>query len=306
MPSISSRGAGSARGFGFGGGSGGYSPTAYIPISFSSVTTNGPNSNTGSVSTFVTPVSGSYEFQLAGGTGGNPNGVSNSGGGGNIILVRMNFLAGVTLYYVAGGCGCPTNSSGNYANGGGGGGGGSFIWYGAASGGSAVLIAAAGGGGGCSITNTSNSLSNCYGKNGNTSSNGLPSWSNNAGYGTNGGDEVNGSYPANTYPALGWNSMIASGNFAGKSGFYGGYGGYGGGGGPADASHAGGGGGGYSAGDGGYYSYNTGFGNADGRNGGGGGGSFANATARYSNLAYSVGSTTQGTTGYVIIRPASA
>ena len=280
--------------------------TFYAGTSFSTQTYNGAGGPTGTINTFTAPVSGSYEFELAGGEGGSPAGGEGSNnwpggaGDGRTCIIKYNIQAGDTIYSVAGGK-AAINGSGNYANGGGGGGGGSFVWNIVS--GSKNLIAAAGGGGGQSIFNESGGNPEfCNGKVGNNANNGTDDQGGGLTAGTGGGDSVLGVYSGLTYPSKGWNSMSAANNFNGRDGWYAGYGGFGGGGGPADGSHAGGGGGGYSGGGCGYFGQrNGGTGNPN-RNGGGGGGSYSHPSARSSNL--NAGS--KSGEGYVIIRPATS
>lgn len=298
MPLLTTRGVSNARGWGRGRNFV-LDMAAFIPVTTPDVVWAGAASNTGSVSSHTILITGSYEIELAGGIGGVSFGMDVARvGKGNIIIVRYNLEAGTVLYIVAGGAAI-NNTSGNTANGGGHGGGGSFVWTGAASGNLSTLIAAAGGGGGASIDNVAapDVLANTLGRNGNTLTAGVPSWSLAANFGSNGADG------AGNLPSKGWISQINGGVFSStQTNAYGGLGGYGGGGGPADTSHGGGGGGGYSGGGAGAYSVNSGSGNADGRNGGGGGGSYAISTSRFTNMAF--GSNTVA--GKVTLRPATA
>ena len=276
----------------------------YLPISFSAQTFNAITS----IQSWTVPTTGSYRLLLAGGEGGMsadssyaPSGFQYGlwRGAGREIEVFYNFTAGEVIKIVVGSAG-PQNSSGNGGNGGGVGGGGSFLWKDTDS----VLIAAAGGGGGGSIINTSDTVSNLYGRTGNNANDGLDSWAGGSTGGVNGGDgrDFGGGTGVGGTRSRGWNSMIAANNFSGNGTQYGSSGAFGGGGVSRNADHAGGGGGGYSGGGYGDYGTNRGSGNADGRNGGGGGGSYHIADARNANLSYS----TRNSSGRVIIQAATS
>jgi T5SS/PEP-CTERM-associated repeat protein len=192
--------------------------------------TNAQSTNfsySGAVVTYTIPITGNYEFTVAGGAGGGYN-----AGYGAILGGDIRLSSNTLLYIVVGGSGVYDVTSGQ----GGGGGGGSFVYTNLSS---PLIIA--GGGGGKSFTSPGYSALT------NNSGSGLGGG---AGYGAGGaGFFGNGSNSIIVTARGGSNAP----SFAGGTGTYSGYGAFGGGGaaGGDGFVNGGGGGGGYTGGNGG-------------------------------------------------------
>jgi hypothetical protein len=250
---------------------------------------------TGSIATWMVPLTASYEITAYGAKGGGAHGGSGAVLGGSFLLDY-----GVTLNLLVGGQGAMANRDKSYASGQvSGGGGGTFV---VAPTNTPLLVAGGGGGSGYN-ENNANMGSTLTGYDASTNTSGTGAYSSG---GTNGAGGLGGGGQANdgggggggffgsgssVNDAAGGHSYVSGGSGGGSGGS--GAGGFGGGG---QANDGGGGGGGYSGGGGGEYKFDR-LGETYGE--GGGGGSFIAASA--SNVTMSVPSNASRPDGLVTI-----
>ena len=224
-------------------------------------------SYTGLVVTYTIPVTGNYQFTVAGAAGGS---ISNSdggqqGGNGAVVVGTIYLTSGTVLDIAVGGLG-----GSDLVNGGaGGGGGGTFIYTNT----SVPLMVAGGGGGGdvVSVQNGSNGVTNSFGTaGGGGATGGTNGNGGSAGAGGGGGGGA-GFLSSGQNASGGGQGGTSATNFAGGTAGPNLGGGFGGGG--ASGIVGGGGGGGYSGGGGGAFSGGA----------GGGGGSYVSGS--FSNVS---------------------